>query len=62
MDPRNDETKKDPEPRTEGKEKKRRFQIVKLEERIAPTKGGNGSNNSCYFVCDHKFTDRRFGC
>jgi hypothetical protein len=25
--------------------KKPRFQIIKLEERIAPAKGGNGTNN-----------------
>ena len=33
------------EPRKEETERKRRFQIVKLEERIAPGGGnGNGSN------------------
>ena len=30
------EPHQDPEPRKEEKERKRRFQIVKLEERIAP--------------------------
>jgi len=34
MEPRKDESRKEPEPRKEGQ--KRRFQIVKLEERIAP--------------------------
>ena len=34
MEPRVEESKKPPEARKE--EKKRRFQIVKLEERIAP--------------------------
>ena len=34
MEPRNDEPRKAPEPNKE--EKKRRFQIIKLEERIAP--------------------------
>jgi hypothetical protein len=34
MEPRKDESRKAPEPRKE--ERKRRFQIVKLEERIAP--------------------------
>ena len=34
MEPRQDEPRKEPEPRQE--ERKRRFQIVKLEERIAP--------------------------
>ena len=29
--------------------RKRRFRIVKLEERIAPAKGGNGTNN-CYYT------------
>jgi len=28
-------------------EKKKRFRIVKLEERIAPSKGGKGTNNTC---------------
>jgi hypothetical protein len=27
--------------------KPRRFRIVKLEERIAPSKGGNGTHNTC---------------
>jgi hypothetical protein len=26
---------------------RRRFRIEKLEERVAPKKGGNGTNNSC---------------
>ena len=38
------EPRKEPEtpktPQQEGKERTRRFQIVKLEERIAPDKGG----------------------
>jgi hypothetical protein len=37
-------------------ERKRRFQIVKLEERIAPGGGhGNGSNATCgqAFTCNH---------
>jgi hypothetical protein len=37
------EEQKDKVPRTEEKEAKpRRFRIVKLEERIAPSKGGQG--------------------
>ena len=37
------------EPRKDVKERKRRFQIVKLEERIAPGKGGNGKHsNYCH--------------
>ena len=39
MEPRKDETKKDPPP---SKEQKRRFRIVKLEERVAPRIGGRG--------------------
>ena len=36
------------EPRKDVKERKHRFQIVKLEERIAPGGGhGNGSNFGC---------------
>jgi hypothetical protein len=49
MEPRKIETPV--QPRGEGEpapprppERKRRFQIVKLEERIAPAVGGNGSN------------------
>jgi hypothetical protein len=45
MEPRKDESQKTPEPRKEEQERKRRFQIVKLEERIAPSKGGNHTNN-----------------
>jgi hypothetical protein len=39
------EEQKPATPVTEPKEKKRRFQIVKLEERIAPSKGGHGTHN-----------------
>jgi hypothetical protein len=46
MGPRNDDAKKAPEPRQP--ERKRRFQIVKLEERIAPRKGGNSNGPHCY--------------
>jgi hypothetical protein len=41
MEPRNDQSQKVSKPRKELKERKRRFQIVRLEERIAPGKGGN---------------------
>ena len=37
MELRKEESMKSPEPRTQ--ERKRRFQIVKLEERIAPSSG-----------------------
>ena len=40
MEPRNHESQKVPEPRKQEQEHKRRFQIVKLEERIAPSSGG----------------------
>jgi hypothetical protein len=33
------------EPRKDVTERKRRFQIVKLEERIAPGGGGNGKHS-----------------
>ena len=42
MEPRREEpTAPTPQP----KEKPRRFRIVKLEERIAPSKGGNHTHN-----------------
>jgi hypothetical protein len=44
MEPRREEPKA-PTPRPE--EKPRRFRLIKLEERIAPTKGGNGTHNNC---------------
>jgi hypothetical protein len=31
--------------------KPRRFRIVKLEERIAPSRGGYGTNNTCAYTC-----------
>ena len=52
MEPRQ-EQKQEQQPterRQEGKERKRRFQIVKLEERIAPSKGGKGTHN-CGYGC-----------
>jgi hypothetical protein len=34
--------------------KPKRFRIVKLEERIAPSQGGNATHNSCgAFTCVH---------
>jgi hypothetical protein len=33
--------------------KKRRFQLIKLEERIAPNRGGNATNNDCTAGCFH---------
>jgi hypothetical protein len=46
MEPHRDEPQKAVPPSAEQKPK--RFRIVKLEERIAPSKGGNGTNNGCY--------------
>ncbi len=44
MERRREEPQRAP-PSAEPKPK--RFRIVKLEERIAPSKGGNGTNNTC---------------
>ena len=38
------------EPRKEVTERKRRFQIVKLEERIAPGGGHGNGSNPCGFT------------
>jgi len=43
MEPHREDQEKALEPSAATKPK--RFRIVKLEERIAPGKGGNGSNN-----------------
>jgi hypothetical protein len=45
MEPHREEPQQAPEPGAEQKPK--RFRIVKLEERIAPSKGGKGSNYAC---------------
>jgi len=45
MEPRGEENQKAPQPGAEPK--RRRFRIVKLEERIAPGQGGNRTNNTC---------------
>ena len=45
MEPHRDEPQKAVPPSAEQKPK--RFRIVKLEERIAPSKGGKGTNNTC---------------
>jgi len=52
MQPDSRKEERPAEPRKEVTERKRRFQIVKLEERIAPGGGnGNGSNNyACGFT------------
>jgi hypothetical protein len=51
MEPRREEPKV---AKTRTEERKKRFRIVKLEERVAPSKGGNGTtncatNNTCNF-------------
>ena len=45
MEPHREKEQKTPNVHAEPKPK--RFRIVKLEERIAPRKGGKGTNNSC---------------
>jgi len=50
MQPDSRKEERPAEPRKEVTERKRRFQIVKLEERIAP--GGNGKG-SVPFVCGY---------
>ena len=43
-------------------ERKRRFQIIKLEERIAPGGGnGNGSNLTCGNPCHPVYSHNRCG-
>jgi hypothetical protein len=59
MEPRQDESPKQPEPRPE---KKRRFQIVKLEERIAPARGGKGTNNTCGYYSAGVCSNNRRHC
>jgi hypothetical protein len=39
---------------TEPKEKKRRFEIVKLEERVAP--GSSRTDITCHVFCGRHFT------
>ena len=46
METRDDGQQKGEAPPGDGKERKRRFRIVKLEERIAP-----GANNTHGFAC-----------
>jgi hypothetical protein len=53
LEPRNDEPRKESEPRKEEKERKRRFQIVKLEERIVPSNGWIGGPSHGRHGCSH---------
>ena len=57
-DSRNEE--RPAEPRKEVTERKRRFQIVKLEERIAPGGGGGPDAFSYGYHCQHH--SRGNGC
>ena len=45
MEPRDDQQKSATAAAIDKREKKRRFQLVKLEERIAPGRGGKGTHN-----------------
>jgi hypothetical protein len=48
MEPQNDRTPPEPpQPAGPPPAPKKRFRFVKLEERIAPQKGGNGTHNGC---------------
>lgn len=61
MDPRKEsESAKSSE--LEGKERKRHFQIVKLEERIAPDKGGATNHGHCSRGCGSFGGDGTVGC
>jgi len=55
MEPHQEERQAARSAEQQGPEKKRRFGIMKLEERIAPGNGhGKGSNNTCHKIatCD----------
>ena len=53
MQPRREEPKAPP---PSAEQKRKRFRIVKLEERIAPGSGGKGSNHTCACVETFKHT------
>jgi len=48
MEPRREEQKT---LQASAEQKPRRFRIVKLEERIAPAKGGNANTHHCTLHC-----------
>jgi hypothetical protein len=52
MEPHREKQKKALESSAQAKPKPKRFRIVKLEERIAPKRGGKGTNN-CYGSVPH---------
>jgi hypothetical protein len=60
MEPHREEPQRAPPPGAERKPK--RFRIVKLEERIAPSKGGKGSNNSCAPNCANSWSCAYSAC
>ena len=49
MQPDSRKEERPAEPRKEVTERKRRFEIIKLEERIAPHKGGQSGGN--HWLC-----------
>jgi hypothetical protein len=60
VEPSTNDPRKEPEPRKEEKERPRRFQIVKLEERIAPARGGR--NHTYQQGHCHNYTAGGPGC
>jgi hypothetical protein len=60
MEPRREENQTAPQPGAEPK--LRRFRIVKLEDRIAPSQGGHGTHNSCGASYCHTFNCPSQGC
>jgi hypothetical protein len=55
MEPRQEPERKSPQPRNE--EKKKRFRLVRLEERIAPAAGGKNVVGSWVCLPASQFTD-----
>jgi hypothetical protein len=57
MEPRQQHQPKTSEPKQESRPK--RFRLIKLEERIAPSTGGKGTHNGCVLTqtcfCHHTF-------
>jgi hypothetical protein len=52
------EPRKDEQPQSPGQHKeppKKRFRLIKLEERIAPNAGGNTAGPNCCFTCKNCF-------
>jgi hypothetical protein len=51
MEPRQEQQTDKVSTTEEKQAKPRRFRILKLEERIAPDKGGNATKHQCTFTC-----------